>query len=139
MERRFIAAAAVALAPVAPPPSAIDRTAERAEPQVAVLLLLVPPFGWQPKSWREVPPATEDFSFSVVDVQEPHAAGICRHVAKRHNVDQMRNVDGPKTWAVVAITNGRKIDDHRRMLPGVRKPAGVTCTDGRSVKGAARV
>jgi hypothetical protein len=91
-----------------PRPVASMATGEpRPKHQVAVLLLVVPPADFQPKSWRSVPNATKDTPYEVVSTLEPRAAGIARQVAKEHNVAQLKEEGGPKTWCVVAMTDGR--------------------------------
>jgi hypothetical protein len=73
--------------------------------QRAVLLLIVPPSGWEPNSWRSIPPATRNMPYIVVDVREPQAAGVCRQIVKKHNQQQLR--DGIRTWAICCVSDGR--------------------------------
>jgi hypothetical protein len=67
------------------------------------LLMLTPPAGWQPRSWRDVPPPP----FAVVRTVAAAGGGslaACRVIAKAYN---LRQIEAPATWLLVAATDGR--------------------------------
>lgn len=114
MERRDFLSLAPALAGhfsrvlTAPPRSAPvgrQRGRRRGRQQAAILLLVVPPANWRPRSWRDIPPVSAGAPTIIVDHYGPHAIGVCRAAAKRHNTAQTRT--GVSTWAVVACNDGR--------------------------------
>lgn len=73
--------------------------------QRATVLLVAPPNGWRPQSWRDVPAVAEGTPFFVVGTFGSQAIGVCRMAAKAHNRRMMK--EGGSTWAIVACTDGR--------------------------------
>lgn len=66
------------------------------------ILLVAPPAGWQPTSWRSTPAVP----FTVItSVSANKSLAECRATAKIYNRRMMR--DKGRTWALVAATDGR--------------------------------
>ncbi len=58
--------------------------------------------GWQPRTWRDVPPApfAVDYRF-----YGPTSLAECRKLAKQHNQEQLQL--GVCSWMIVVATDGR--------------------------------